>query len=304
MADLVFLDWGSARLRAWRVDRHGAILERRESERGILAVPDAAFVEALVAEIGDWVRAGTRILASGMITSRQGWVETGYVDCPATLDALGGSVVRRHVELNATGAVEIAFTPGLRTATPPFDVMRGEEIQLLGLGADGLVVLPGTHSKWAQVKAGAVARFATFLTGEFHAVLLAHSIIGRLATPDATPDSEAFAEGLAAGARAHEEGGLARAVFAARTLVLAGRLEPDGVTSFLSGLLIGSEIAQGRLLFGEEAPTIVASPSLTDAYALGFAAFGVEPRRAPPDIAARGLSKIASSIGWLDAESA
>lgn len=296
MADLVLLDWGSSRLRAWRADERGALCERRESARGILAVPDSAFVAALEAEVGDWIGPGTRILASGMITSRQGWVETGYGDCPAALGALARGLVRLRLD----GGAEIAFAPGLRMAEPPYDVMRGEEVQLLGLGRDGLVLLPGTHSKWARVADGRVERFATFLTGELHAVLLAHTIVGRLAR-GAEPDDAAFDRGLADGAEVPEAGGLARAVFSARSLVLANRLAPEGVSAYLSGLLIGSEIAEGVRLFGDEPPTVIASDTLARAYSRGFAARGVSTRPAPVDAAARGLLALAVEIGWLSA---
>lgn len=295
MGNLVLLDWGSSRLRAWRVGDGGAPVERRESARGILAVADGAFAAALEAEVGDWIGPRTRILASGMITSRQGWVETGYRDCPAALGALADGLVRHRL---GSGA-EIAFAPGLRMADPPFDVMRGEEVQLLGLGRDGLVLLPGTHSKWARVADGRVERFATFLTGELHAVLLAHTIVGRLAR-GAEPDDAAFDQGLADGARAPETGGLARAVFSGRSLVLAGRLAPEGVAAYLSGLLIGSEIAEGVRLFGDEPPTVIASETLARAYSRGFASRGVATRPAPPDAAARGLLALASEIGWAD----
>src|SRR5206468_1917494 len=66
--------------------------------------------------------------------------------------------------------------------------MRGEETQILGMvaaaegfaAASRLIILPGTHSKWAIVAKGRIEAFATFLTGELYAVLKEHSILGRM----------------------------------------------------------------------------------------------------------------------------
>lgn len=49
--------------------------------------------------------------------------------------------------------------------------MRGEEIQIAGYLAekpdfDGVICLPGTHTKWVRISAGEIVGFATFLTGE------------------------------------------------------------------------------------------------------------------------------------------
>ena len=81
--------------------------------------------------------------------------------------------------------------------------MRGEETQILGCGVEGTICLPGTHSKWVEVKNGRIERFSTAMTGEVYAVLKQHSILGRM-MEEGTPDAGAFAEGVR---RSGEAGG-------------------------------------------------------------------------------------------------
>jgi 2-dehydro-3-deoxygalactonokinase len=197
------------------------------------------------------------------------------------------------------------------------DVMRGEETQLMGAAAegretgDGLFVLPGTHSKWAVLRGGRIAWFATFMTGELFAVLSQHSILGRLMTAeesgggDGGADADAaFDRGVAAGLAAPgpERGGLIRRLFGARTLALFGRLSEAGVRPYLSGLLIGGEIAEARqcLHLKDRALltpplTVIGAAGLAARYERAFAAAGIAARRGPEDAAARGLVRLAAA---------
>jgi 2-dehydro-3-deoxygalactonokinase len=112
--------------------------------------------------------------------------------------------------------------PGLscRDSAGVPDVMRGEETQILGCGTEGTICLPGTHSKWAEVKNGRIERFSTFMTGEVYAVLRQHSILGRM-MEEGKPDAGAFAEGVK---RSGDEGGLLHHLFGVRTRGLMGEL--------------------------------------------------------------------------------
>src|SRR5262245_12997338 len=173
-----------------------------------------------------------------MIGSRQGWIEAPYVDCPADLALFARA-------LTVTPGGELRIVPGARcvdAAAVP-DVMRGEETQLVGAirpdDAQVLVVLPGTHSKWAIVERGRLVQFATFMTGELYAVLLAHSILGRMATDRSGEATTAFDRGVMRGSAG---AGLAHSIFGARTLALGGELAADEVGDWLSGVLIGDEV--------------------------------------------------------------
>ncbi len=293
---LVLLDWGTTRLRAHRIDPGGGVLQSRESDDGILSVRDGDFEGRMRERLGDWLGAGIRILASGMITSRQGWVETPYLDCPCSVAGLADGCLRRELD----GGETIAFVPGLRMGPPIRDVMRGEEVQILGLGGEGVIVLPGTHSKWALAAEGRVERFASFMTGEFFDVLMSHSILGRPAEGRGH-DAPAFRRGVRLGLDAGGQGGILHLAFSARTLLLSGELAPAAVASHLSGLLIGDEIAQARRMFGHdlEEIRIVGSAALAERYADACAEAGIAARNEGDAPTVAGLKVIARALGWI-----
>ncbi len=141
MAKRIVVDWGSSNFRAYRFGPGGEIAERHQAEAGILTVKDGAFEATLLREIGNWIDADTDILLSGMITSRNGWVETPYLDPPASIEGLAAAAIERRAGMGA----RLLFLPGICNRTPQPDVMRGEEIQVFGsvpAGEDALVVLP------------------------------------------------------------------------------------------------------------------------------------------------------------------
>jgi 2-dehydro-3-deoxygalactonokinase len=231
-----------------------------------------------------------------MIGSRQGWVEVAYCPAPASAAALARGIVR-------VPQVDLHVVPGVSTrdrdGVP--DVMRGEETQVLGTidgdGAQSLVVLPGTHSKWATVERGTLAHFATYLTGELFGALLQHTILGRLATPGAAFDAASFGRGVARGLAG---GALAHDVFGARTLALFGELAPEGVADWLSGLLIGAEIAAARSAAAAVSEVhVVATDALARRYASACAQAGLRTRDAPAHAAARGLWRLAIAAGLV-----
>jgi 2-dehydro-3-deoxygalactonokinase len=200
----------------------------------------------------------------------------------------------------------LAIVPGLitrdRRGVP--DVMRGEETQLQGAVAANetvLAVLPGTHSKWAHVAGGTVVDFATWMTGELYAVLLDHSILGRMAQRDATASATAFSRGVARGL---DDGALAHDLFAARTLPLAGDLDGSDVADWLSGLLIGREV-RDALAWARAAGLpadrvrIIGSDALATRYACALALADVAAERGVADAAAHGLWRIAGQAGLL-----
>ena len=182
--------------------------------------------------------------------------------------------------------------PGVdcRAEDGAYDVMRGEETMALGAQVDaGLICQPGTHSKWIEMRGGRIAGFASFITGELYAAISA-SFVARLAeAPDAPDGSRA---GLAA---AKLKGGLSRALFQARTRVLAGDMAGTGVRPFISGLLAGAEIAGALDLYGpaSEICLIAAEPHLSP-YRAALADAGPRVRVIDPEAAfISGLTRIA-----------
>ncbi len=295
-AGMIGIDWGTSSFRAWRLDpESGAVRDRIETDQGILEVPQGGFPDALRSAIGSWLAAGEQeVLLCGMVGSRQGWVEAPYLPCPA-----GPTEIAASLTDIPFGGARCHLVPGLSTrdATDVPDVMRGEETKLVGLLAElgeapALACLPGTHSKWARIGGGRVLGFATQMTGEVRATLLDHSILGRLAAPGAPGSDAAFLRGVA---RAREAGGLLHHLFGTRALGLMGDLAATETESYLSGLLIGHEVAAVLAASGmPDGPVHLAgAEALCRRYALALDAFGLAKRLHDPDLALRGLRLIA-----------
>jgi len=294
-ANLIALDWGTTSLRGYLMDAAGSILERREGGLGIMKVENGAFEAALDQFCGDWLTAHpqARLIASGMIGSKQGWREAPYCPCPAGAADLATHTIR----VPLTGGRHLTIMPGVScvdAASGVPDVMRGEETQVFGaLPATGshVAVLPGTHSKWVWVEDGAIVAFASFMTGEVYAALTAHTLLGRLMKLDAPHDAAAFARGVAYGLEAPQA--LLNRMFSARTLGLFGQLAGEALPSYLSGLLIGSEIGGARAMRPTDAhPLLLGSADLTARYASAFGVAGIAVAAGPTDSAATGMARV------------
>ncbi|MDX7951158.1 2-dehydro-3-deoxygalactonokinase [Lichenihabitans sp. Uapishka_5] len=290
----VAVDWGTTRMRAALVDRNGHVLDRAASEDGVQSVPAGGYEAALEAACSAWFAAhpDLPVLMSGMVGSRNGWIEVPYVSPPCGADDLGRSLQRV-----AAAARRVFIVPGVdcRSEDGSYDVMRGEEVQAFGSGLrDGLVCLPGTHSKWVEMVDGRIRRFATFATGELYAALT-QSFVGRLA--EAPDDADA---GAAVGETvARLPGGLSRQVFQARAQVLAGTMSGHAVRPFLSALLIEAEAAGARAMFGAAgAVTLVAGEPQLGPYERILARHGFSVVSVTPEAATlSGLKLLAASAG-------
>jgi 2-dehydro-3-deoxygalactonokinase len=285
---LIAIDWGTSSLRGARLDEAGRVLEERSAPLGILSVPNGDFAGVFTNQFGDWMKASDLCLISGMAGSRQGWAEAPYVPCPAGPAELG-----RH--LHWIERDRIALVPGLSDEQGDVpDVMRGEEVQIFGALrlaglSDGLFVLPGTHSKWAVVRDSRVMGFRTYMTGEVYGLFSQHSILARTMEADAALDEAAFLKGVE---RATEGEGLLHNAFGVRALGLFGRLSPAQSASYLSGLLIGEELGQQKLVPGSEVIVIGAS-TLVARYALALGKKGMRVRTFGAEATWAGLSEIA-----------
>lgn len=267
------VDWGTTNRRAYHVAPGGAVVAEHEDGLGILSVPPGGFpaaVEELRRRFGD-----LPVLMGGMIGSNRGWVEAPYCPCPAGIEDLVCHI--KWVEPGRVGIVPgVSFMQG-----ETCDVMRGEEVQILGAVADGqlprngLVHHPGTHNKWIELREGRIVRFRTVMTGELFNLLRKHSILSDLLGQEAGIDA-GFVAGLDHGL-SHDD--LLAELFSVRARVLLGRMERRGAASYISGLMIGGELRVAAA-FWPDAPeevTVVGRPELT---ALFVAAFTQAGRRA------------------------
>ena len=291
---MIGVDWGTSAFRAFRLAADGHVLGRRSAPRGILHLAAGSFAEALREEIGAWLAEGeTRVLLSGMIGSRQGWVEAPYLPCPAGAAELAATLVPVPF-----GAARVLLVPGLSdlddAGTP--EVMRGEETQIVGLlprlGEEAIACLPGSHSKWARVAGGRITAYRTYLSGEAFAALRGGTILGRM-MKDGPTDTAAFDRGVA---RAAEPGHLLHHLFGVRTLGLFGELADTESASYLSGLLIGHEVRAAR----PQGHTVhlIGAATLCVLYARAIEACGGEAVIEDEDAAARGLALIGRSAAW------
>jgi 2-dehydro-3-deoxygalactonokinase len=264
----IAVDWGTTNRRAYRIDGDGRCGEEFEDDRGVLSVADGDFGGA-VAEIRS--RLGDRaLLLAGMIGSNRGWIEAPYVPCPAGVEEVAGALVWPDEQT--------AIVPGVCDPRRA-DVMRGEEVQLLGaiaegsVPADALVCHPGTHNKWVEVAGGRIATFRTIMTGELFNLLREHSVLSDLLAEPAEP-GDAFDSGVRDGL----SGDVQAQLFSVRARVLLGKARREDAPAYTSGLLIGGDV---RIGLESAAPAtqivIMGRPELTRLYASAVAIAGREP---------------------------
>ncbi len=261
----VAVDWGTTNRRTWLVDAAGVAGAEASDDRGILACAD---FPAAVAQLRD--RAGGRpVLMAGMIGSNRGWREVPYVAAPATLAMIAAAVT--WVEPGFGIVPGVSFVDGTLA-----DVMRGEEVQLLGAAAlaaadaDGLVCHPGTHTKWVEMEGGAIARFRTVMTGDVFAALAHKSILSDLLAHDA-PVDDSFLAGVD---HALANNDLTAELFAARARVVLGRAEAVHAASYVSGLLIGSDVRTGLGRLRADVVPVLGTPVLTARFAAALTRAG------------------------------
>jgi 2-dehydro-3-deoxygalactonokinase len=244
---LVGCDWGTTNRTAFLIASTGAVLATRHDSMGLRSVR-RPFAESFMELVAPWwERFGALpALLSGMVGARGGWREAGYCPVPSGIAELSKTLAA----VDHTSPVWIV--PGLRGTDSHGlpDVIRGEEVQALALAMDAIspaiVIVPGTHSKWIEVQPGRISRFHTYMTGDLYRAVLVNTIIATLKTGEASSPN-AFAEGVERGAA--EPAQLMHALFSARTQVLFGTMHETEVASYVSGMLIGAELAAALDIF-------------------------------------------------------
>ncbi len=321
-AQLIALDWGTTSLRAYRLGEQGRVLEQRSLIAGIMQLPttprmigaamcsdgfELAFDEAC----GDWLDAqpDLPVIACGMVGSAQGWREAAYLETPASVDGLGAAL---QIVRSQRG-IDVHIVPGVlqRSALP--NVMRGEETQVLGVLAglpvadalkSVLIGLPGSHSKWVLAADGCIVHFDTFMTGEVFAALSNHTILGRTMARGDGFDEAAFDRGVAVALSAEGEAGPLSTIFSCRTLGLTGQMAASAQPDYLSGLLIGHELAALAALQHlqhSQLPAVIllGGEQLCLRYSRGLKACGFTQVTVAEQATERGLWQVASNAGLL-----
>jgi 2-dehydro-3-deoxygalactonokinase len=292
--DWIAVDWGTTHLRVTAMGAAGPLAEAA-SDDGMGSLAPDQFEAALLALIGPWLTAPTTpVIACGMVGSRQGWAEAKYraVPCPPVDAAALTRVATKDPRIS------VLIAPGLRQNTPA-DVMRGEETQIAGALAlmpdfDGVLCLPGTHSKWAHISAGEVVSFQTFMTGELFALLAGQSVLRHSIAAEGF-DAAAFDTAVSDALSRPER--IAARLFTLRAESLLTNASPIAARSRLSGLLIGIELAASKPYWLGQPVTLIGAPALCAHYAQALAQQGViASTLAASDCTLAGLSKLKGAL--------
>ncbi|OYX67437.1 MAG: hypothetical protein B7Y88_01365 [Sphingomonadales bacterium 32-64-17] len=290
-ATKIFGDWGSTRFRLWQI--HDGKVTGSVELPGLLAQQGEprAVLHTALAKLGG--NTG-RVLVCGMAGARGGLAQVPYLPCPATPEDIAQAVARIDID-----GCEVAIVPGLSFSAPDgyCDVMRGEETQVIGAadlcgGEDATFILPGTHAKWVAWRNGRMVQFATAMTGEMNALLASSSLLDGPLAPSSTIDEDGFAEGLA---RNDEDLPLTALLFAARSMRMTGQRSDEWARGYISGLLIGHEVARMLRLrwIAQNPPVLVAAGQLARCYEQALARFGAKARLLDPErCAIVGLERI------------
>ncbi|WP_296256921.1 MULTISPECIES: 2-dehydro-3-deoxygalactonokinase [unclassified Pseudomonas] len=325
-AQLIALDWGTTSLRAYRLGEQGRVLEQRSLSAGIMQLPTTSrsiagrlcsdgFELAFDEACGDWLDAEPQlpVIACGMVGSAQGWREAVYQQTPASVSALSEALVT----VRSVREVDIHIVPGVLQRSELPNVMRGEETQVLGVlaslpsseaGDSLLIGLPGSHSKWVRVQDGRIVHFDTFMTGEVYAALSNHTILGRTLQCSEPFDAIAFDRGVAVARSPQGAAGPLSTIFSTRTLGLTGVLSGAAQSDYLSGLLIGHEIAALSQLLNQAAATLpdvvlIGSGPLLERYQRALQANGFAQVTIAEQATERGLWQVAVQAGLVSSSS-
>jgi 2-dehydro-3-deoxygalactonokinase len=274
----IAVDWGTSNLRVWGVNGDSQVVAEASSDKGMARLDRAGFEPALLELVGDWLPHGRQIpvIACGMVGARQGWVEAPYrqAPCKPVLFDTFGSPDTNDPRL----AVKILA--GIKQVGAVPDVMRGEETQIAGVLSneprfEGVLCLPGTHTKWVRIGAGEIVDFKTFMTGELFNLFSTHSVL-RHSLDGTGWDGIEFEKSIRS--MADEPASFAGRLFSIRAETLVAGLSAAKANARLSGLLIGAELVAAKTYWQHQNVTIVGNGVQSELYAEGLRMLGRSPR--------------------------
>ncbi len=275
--NFVVMDWGSTNIRAFLfID--GQQKEVKKSPEGVTVVRGPACEGAFDRLTADWFKeyGPLPVVMAGMVGSINGWADAQYLQCPVNLDELPHHLT----EVKHSKGYKVRIVPGLCVKEKDnYNVIRGEETQLVGAikkQASRVFLMPGTHCKWVLADGARIESFRTAMTGEMHSIMMKYSLVG-LGAGDQEESAADFEAGLE---RGFFENNIVPRLFEIRGANILGAIKPAHVGEFLSGLLIGAEIASMQKIFkftkADGALGIIANPFLTARYVKGLGLAGLE----------------------------
>lgn len=262
--DWIAVDWGTSCLRTWAMAADGTVIATACSDQGMSTLTPDTFETALLGLIEPWIGgASVSVVACGMVGSRQGWCEAPYQTVPCA--PLGTGLVQPTAR---ESKLSVNIIAGVKQENPA-DVMRGEETQIAGFIAknpdwDGVLCLPGTHTKWVHISAGEIVSFQTFMTGEIFAAMTNHTVLKHSVDTEDW-DIDAFNDAVSDAISKPER--LAARLFSLRAEGLLNDLSPAAARARLSGQLIGAEFAAARPYWLGQNVAIIGADALSSIYA-------------------------------------
>jgi 2-dehydro-3-deoxygalactonokinase len=293
----IAVDWGTSNLRAWAMGVDGNVLAEASSDRGMARLAREEFEGALLALIDKWLPADrrTHVVACGMVGARQGWLEMPYSDAPCAPLAVNDTRSPKTLDPR----LDVRIIAGVMQNDPAPDVMRGEETQVAGILRqnpifNGVICLPGTHTKWVRVSKGQIVRFQTCMTGEIFALLSTQSVL-RYSLESTSWDQGEFEHAVQSAFKNPEN--LAGSLFSIRAASLVSGLPPASANARLSGLLIGAELAATRSFWSTYAVTIIGNGAQAERYVEALSVLGCASSLvAAPVVALAGLQAAYANI--------
>jgi len=271
----IAVDWGTTNLRVWIVDENEQIAAHCTSVKNTGMRAPSAFEPALLEVISGYLSEDfiTPVLICGMAGAREGWVDAGYLTTPCPpLDARQGVVAPTN-----DPRMRVRILPGVKQISPP-DIMRGEETQIAGFllkqpEFDGVMCLPGTHTKWVKISAKGIEHFQTFMTGELFTLLSKSSVLSHVIAAKGWHDA-AFTEAVSKSL--NDPGIPISQLFSLRAEALVGELAPVEARARLSGHLIGAELRACRAFWQGREIVVLGDEIIARAYYKALESQGVD----------------------------
>ena len=273
----IAIDWGTSNLRVWGMDQQGKVVSTIDNGKGMSSLMPCEFEPYLMNLIENWLNeeegAPFPIIICGMAGAKNGWKEAAYLEVPCPPINQDKII---HVKTK-NKRISVSIVPGIMQISPP-DVMRGEETQIAGYFSknpnfDGVICLPGTHTKWVHLSAGEIVSFRTFMTGEIFLSLSEHSILKNSVDSenfDQTSFLEAFEDIYSSPAL------LSSKLFQIRALDLLEKVAAKSLKSKLSGYLVGAELAGAKNYWLGQKIVIIGNDDLSILYKKALEKLGLD----------------------------